>query len=79
MTIWSYDMAAAPEEDEVILAFQVGGDQSRILARRAWFDTEVAGERVLAWTSTYTGERLPAEWSVYAWMVAPIPPDPGGF
>lgn len=79
MADWSYDLAAAPEEDEVLLAFAVGDDVSRVLARRAWFPSDEKGVKVQGWASTFTGERLPAEWSIFAWTEAPVPPDPDGF
>lgn len=79
MADWSYDLSAAPDGDEIILAFTAGDFESRVLARCAWFPTAKKGVKVKDWASTYNGERLPAEWSVYAWIEAPIPPDPDGF
>lgn len=69
MIEWLTNLREAPEDEEVLLAVMVSGDQTLVLARRRFFEREVA------WQATWSGERLPPAWKPYAYAHA-TPPDP---
>lgn len=65
------DFEALQVDEEALVFFQVRQATTRVLARKHFFGTEVQP----AWQATWNGDRIPADWTPYA-FITPTTPDP---